>query len=64
MKACFNIEDCKRAGCVNFNNKKCDLDGLPIYRFVDSMQYYQNSTVCAVRRQINFFKTEILIKDK
>ena len=60
----FKVDICTRAGCVHLKQTDCSLNGLAIHRFIDTMQYFQSSKTCQIRKQINLFKTEILIENK
>ena len=60
----FNIDKCALAGCVNFRHKKCALDKRPIQPFAETMQFWQDSSVCLVRKQINMHRTNELIENK
>ena len=60
----FNVKDCKHVGCLNNYKGTCTLDKLSIATFAVPLAYFQNSTVCMVRQQINKYKTNNLIENK
>jgi hypothetical protein len=63
MDTHFKIIKCNRKGCVNNKNKDCTLDKLLIERFVEHLQYFQDSDTCQVRKQVNVYRTENLIEN-
>ncbi len=63
MKDTFNIYDCKLRGCHHNQKGTCRLEGLLIVDFAESMQFFQDSNTCQVRKQINIFRTEELIRN-
>jgi len=64
MRENFEVNSCNHEGCINLLRGKCTLNELPIVRFTDTLQYIHNNKVCAVRRQVNVFRTENLIDNK
>lgn len=64
MQNFFNTIDCTQKGCVNHKAKGCTLDKLPIVRFAEHLQYFQDSNTCRARKQVNIFRTETLIENK
>jgi len=60
----FNIGECALAGCINCKHSKCALDKRPIQPFAEIMQFWQDSKVCLVRKQINLHRTNELIENK
>ena len=63
MKDTFDINDCKLKGCHHNQKGTCRLDGLPVINFAESMQFFQDSSTCQLRKQINIFRTEELIRN-
>ena len=59
----FDIPNWTDRGCLNNHKGECTLDGLPIHTFAQPLAYFQDSRVCQVRKQINLFRTEILIEN-
>jgi len=59
----FDVPNCTHHGCLNNHKGECTLDGLPIHTFAQPLAYFQDSRVCQVRKQINLFRTEILIEN-
>jgi len=64
MQEYFKIIECTHKGCVNNRNDMCILDELPIIKFSEQLNYFQDSNVCKVRQQINVYRTENLIENK
>jgi len=61
MKDTFNIQKCNLRGCQQNIRTACRLEGLPIFNYIDSMQFFRDSHTCKVRQQISIYKTEQLI---
>jgi len=64
VKDSFCIKDCTLKGCHHNQRSGCRLEGLPISKFAVSMQFFRDSKVCQVRRQISVYRTEELIGNK
>ena len=60
----FTVDECKLRGCLNNYKGTCTLDKLSIATFAVPLAYFQDSTVCMVRQQINKYKTNNLIENK
>ena len=59
----FDIPNCTHHGCLNNHKGECTLDGLLIHSFAQRLAYFQDRKGCQVRKQINLFRTEILIEN-
>jgi hypothetical protein len=60
----FTISPCKLLGCLNNHKGVCTLDKLPIATFAVPLAYFQDASICEVRKQINVYRTENLIEDR
>jgi len=60
----FNVPSCSHHGCLNNHKGECTLDSLSVHMFAQPLACFQDSKVCQVRKQINLYRTEKLIKSK